>query len=99
MLAFRTAFKVKPGRVNKAREMAPKIKEAVPDWKGRIYVSEYGPGSTVIFFEDTHESVAEREAYWAKRYDTPEFRAFVDEWNAEVAASGGSTEIWHLTEI
>ena len=101
MLAFRLTLKVKPGLLDKAQEMAIKMKEVVPDWKGRIYVGYwmgYGPADTIIF-EDTYESVAEREAYWVKNSDTPEFGAWWNEWYAEVADSGGSMEVWSLTEI
>ena len=101
MLAFRFTLKIKPGRMDKAREIAQKLKEVVPDWKGRIYVAGwrgYGPFDTLIF-EDTYESVAEREAYWEKYFDKPEFGAWWDEWYAEVAESGGSLEVWNLIEV
>ena len=89
MLAFRLTLKIKPGCMDKAVELAQSVKFA-PDWKGRIYVSEggYGPRDTLIF-EETYESVAEREAYWEQKFGTPEFSAWWDEWWNEVAESGG----------
>ena len=99
MLAFRLTLKVKPGRMGKALEMAKKVKKVAPDYKGRIYTpADFGPWETLIF-EDTHESVAEREAYWDKYRGTPEFSAWWDEWFNEVADSGSSMEVWNLTEV
>jgi hypothetical protein len=99
MKAFRLILKVKPGCMDKALEMAKKVKEFAPDYTGRIYTpAGFAPWETIVF-EDTYESVAERDAYWEKYYDNPEFIAWWDEWNNEVAESGNSIEIWNLTEI
>ena len=99
MLAFRFSFKVKPGRMDKALEMAPKIKEVVPDWKGRIYTpAGFGPWETIIM-EETHESKAEYDAYWEKYNDKPEISVWWDEWFNEVADSGNYSEVWNLTEV
>jgi len=100
MLAFKLILKVKLGRMDKALEMAQKVKEIAPDYKGRIYTPGfYGPSWETIVLEETYESVAERDAYWGKYQDKPEFSAWWDEWNNEVAESGNSIEIWNLTEI
>ena len=99
MLAFRLILKVKPGRMDKALEMAKKVKEFAPDYKGRIYTPGYGTSWETIVLEDTHENVAERDAYWEKYYDHPEFIAWWDEWNKEITDSGNSLEVWSLTEI
>jgi hypothetical protein len=84
--------------MQKALAMAKSVNEgAAPDYKGRIYTPAYGPGN-VLVFEDVHESVAEREEYWEKYYGTPEFEAWWEEWN-EIAETGGSIEVWNLTEV
>ena len=99
MKAFRLILKVKPGCMDKALEMAKKVKEFAPDYKGRIYTpADFGPWETIVL-EDTHESVAERDAYWGKYQDKPEFAAWWDEWFNEVADSGNSIEVWSLTEV
>ena len=98
MLAFRWILKVKPGKWGKAIELAQSVKKVCPDWEGRIYTSEYGPGDTLIF-EDEHESVAEFEAYWNKYHDKPEFTAWWNEWNNKVADSGSSTDVWYMIDV
>ena len=99
MLAFRLTLKVKPGCMDKAFELAKSVKFA-PDWKGRIYASgmgSYCPGD-ILIFEEVYESVAEREAYWGKYMEKPEFSAWWDRFN-EFLEPGGSTEVWSVTEI
>ena len=100
MLAFRIILKVEPGRIDKALEMAQKVKEFAPDWKGRIYTPAGfgGPWETIIM-EETNESKAEYDAYWEKYNGKPEVTAWWDEWFKEVADSENFSEVWNLIEV
>ena len=98
MIAIRFSVNVKVGCMEKALEMAKTFNQDVNgDYKGRVYTPAYGPHN-VLFWEDFHESVAEREAYWEKYFEKPEFSAWWDRFN-EFLEPGGSIEVWNVTEL
>ena len=99
MIAIRYSVNVKVGCMEKALEMAKRAnQDLLGDYKARIYTPAYGPQHNVIVWEDFWESVAEREAYWGKYMEKPEFSAWWDRFN-EFLEPGGSTEVWSVTEI
>ena len=99
MIAIRFSANVKVGCMEKALEMAKTFNQDVNgDYKGRIYTPAYGPPRNVLVWEDFWESIAEREAYWGKYFEKPEFLAWWDRFN-ELLEPGGSTEVWNVTEI
>ena len=96
MIVERLTFRIKPGYMEKAVEMAKEVR-AMPDEPhgSRIYTS-LGPFDTLVY-ERGFENLAQNEAYWAAWWSRPETPAFMEKWH-EVEAGGGGREIWTLEE-
>jgi hypothetical protein len=105
MLAYRTTWIVKLGRMQEALTLLKEEAERVGAGEarnapgvgvGRIYTPSISPNA--LIFETTFENTAAHEAFWAMYDgDSPEAKAFWTSWYDVVERNAG-TEIWTLTE-
>jgi hypothetical protein len=105
MLVNRRTFISKPGRLDEAVALLQEARQVAQsvgfaDTQIRIYATELGPFDTVIL-ETEHEHFAAYERDWDAIFSNPTVADQLKEWFtrwSQVAAPGGSNEIWRVVE-
>ncbi len=95
MIAYRTTWTVKPGCMQKARDLlqAEGMRLKPRNFVVRVYTSTTGPDTLV--FDEIWTSREEHDKFWAVYNTTPEGAAFFEKWNG-VAEDGAPTEEWDV---
>ena len=103
MIAYRTTWIVKQGRMEEALELL----RAESDWgfeqfaslpestAVRVYTPDLSPN--VLIYENAFDSVEDHDQFWAEYNGTPQAAAFWPKW-AELMERRVSDERWHLAE-
>jgi hypothetical protein len=98
MLAYRTTWIVKQGKMQEALDLlSAESKRAKP--KGaqvRVYTPSISPNA--LIFEDAWESAEAHDDFWAEYNQTPEAAPFWTKWH-EVTERSVGTERWNVTEL
>jgi hypothetical protein len=99
MLAWRTTWVAKPGRLAEALATVSKALDSIKTWPGtavRVYTSNLGPSDTLVF-EEVWPSIEAHDAWWAVFGPSPEMVAFNQAWH-QVVERSTSTELWTVAE-
>jgi quinol monooxygenase YgiN len=102
MLAYRTTWIIREGRMQEALEAisaaldAVNMEEVEGGLAARVYTPYISPN--MLIYEEIWEDVASHDAYWeAMDQTTPEAAPFWTEW-AEVTERNVGTDCWNVAE-
>jgi hypothetical protein len=100
MLAYRTMWIVKEGRMQEALEaISAEIERVRGDVVTRVYTPDISPN--VLVFETVYEDEAAHRAFWdaynSDSRDSPQGKAFWAKWG-EVTERSVGTDRWNIDE-